>query len=452
MSKIVLMAPGGDIAKHAYKLQEKLGNEKHFQIVHGYMEGAVAYAKKYLDENVDVIIARGNTAKLMKAMKLRFPIVTIPISNTEILNSIRKAKELCRSPDSRIGYIGLEDAIQGVQEFLEVLNYMVTFYPVASSKDLREQIIKAKNEGVTVVIGGAQTQQYAREQGIDSVLLESSLYSITQAYEHAKEVQRSVLQHKKKLEEQNTLIDSISEGVMSISEKGRVTLCNSPAQKFLRTEERLLRGERIDKIFKPTETELIRGALNGGRLVENHSFEIQGSEYDLDINPVIVHKKSKGVIATIRKKEQAVESATAADGASRAKPRIARFSDLVGESLAFQLAVSAAKRFAALDSPLIIHGEFGVGKETFAACLHHGGPRDAGGFVSRRADSLTVDDLLAAHQGTLFIDEISQLSPEMARRILDLTDRGHRAHTPGRNEKRGRQNHSGNDKGPDGND
>lgn len=424
MSKIVLMAPGGNIAKHAYKLQETLGNKKNFHIVHGYMEGAVAYAKKYLDENVDVIIARGNTAKLMKAAKLRFPIVTIPISNTEIINSIRKARESCRSADSRIGYIGLEDAIQGVQEFLEVMNYKVSFYPVNSSRDLREQVIKAKNEGVDVVIGGTQTQQYAREQGIAGVLLETSLYSITQAYEHAREVQRSVLLHKKKLEEQNTLIDSISEGVVGISEKGRITLCNSRARHFLRTEERLLRGERIEAVFKQTETELIRAVLNGGSAAANHAFDIQGAEYELDLTPVLVHKKSKGVIATIRKKGRPTDAARTTAGAFRGKTRATRFSDLIGESLAFQLTVSAAKSYAGLDAPLIISGEFGVGKETFASCIHHAGPRSSGGFIARRADSLTEEDLFAAHQGTLYIDEISELTPDACRLVLDLADRG----------------------------
>lgn len=424
MSKIVLMAPGGNIAKHAYKLQEQLGNEKHFQIYNGYMEGAVAYARKYLDENVDVLIARGNTAKLLKAAKLRFPIVTIPVSNTEILNSIRQAKELCKGPDSRIGYIGLEDAIRGVQEFLEVLNYTVAFYPVDSSRDLREQVIKAKREGVTVVIGGIHTQQYAREQGIASVLQESSLYSITQAYEHAREVQRSVLRHKKKLEEQKTLIDSISEGVVGIDEKGRITLCNSPAQEFLRTEERLLRGARLESVFKPTEAELIRAALNGGRRAANHAFEIQGSDYELDINPVIVRKRSKGAIAAIRKKERPAGGGRTADDAGVSKKRPTSFSELAGESLAFQLAVSAAKRFASLGEPLLLCGEFGVGKGTFASCIHHEGPRKAGCFVSRRADALTAEDLLAAHRGTLFIDEVSELAPDQARMVLDLADRG----------------------------
>ncbi len=423
MPRIVLMAPGGNIAKHAYKLQEKLGNKKHFQVVHGYMEGAVAYARKYLDEDVDVIIARGNTAKLMRASKLRFPIVTIPISNTEIINSIRKAKELCRGPDSSIGYIGLEDAIQGVQEFLEILNYSVTFYPVNSSRDIREQVVKAKSEGVTVVIGGIHTQQFAREQGIDSVLLESSLYSISQAYEHAKEVQRSLLQNRKKMEERNTLIDSISEGIVSISEHGRITLCNSPAQNFLRIEERLLRGARFDKIFKRTEAEAIARTMNGGSRIANHPFSIQGAAYELDINPVIVHKKSKGVIATIRKRPNGGEAAAHEEAAASLEAGIVRFEDLIGESLPFQIAVSTAKRFAELDEHLLLAGEFGAGKETFAACIHHAGNRASGLFVARNAAALTIDDMLAAHRGTLYLDEISELPAEMRQVALELAIR-----------------------------
>lgn len=55
-----------------------------------------------------------------------------------------------------------------------------------------------------------------------------------------------------------------------------------------------------------------------------------------------------------------------------------RFEDIVGESPQMKECVEAARRYALYDTPVLICGESGVGKELFAQSIHNASPRGAG--------------------------------------------------------------------------
>jgi transcriptional regulator with GAF, ATPase, and Fis domain len=99
------------------------------------------------------------------------------------------------------------------------------------------------------------------------------------------------------------------------------------------------------------------------------------------------------------------------------------------------------ERLAQSDVPLVIEGETGTGKEVLAEALHEAGPRAAGPFIV--FDCTAVPPTLAeselfghergaftgavstrkgvfelAHGGTLLIDEIGELDPELQPKLL----------------------------------
>ena len=115
--------------------------------------------------------------------------------------------------------------------------------------------------------------------------------------------------------------------------------------------------------------------------------------------------------------------------------------ELVGGSQPMQRVKEVIAKVAATDSPVLIEGESGTGKELVAAAIHRLSPRAKGPFIPvncsaipedlieseffghvRGAFSGAVSDSLGlfrgANEGTIFLDEIAELSPGLQVKLL----------------------------------
>jgi DNA-binding NtrC family response regulator len=148
-----------------------------------------------------------------------------------------------------------------------------------------------------------------------------------------------------------------------------------------------------------------------------------------------------------RKKKSPARTAKAR-GASPAAARGGRIAKVIGESDAMSDLLAVGSRLSESDVPVIIEGETGTGKELFAASIHQASPRAKKPFVVIDAGSLTAATaeselfghspsaskgpsdvaVLGAFQradgGTLVLDEVSELEPELQGKLLRVLERG----------------------------
>jgi len=122
--------------------------------------------------------------------------------------------------------------------------------------------------------------------------------------------------------------------------------------------------------------------------------------------------------------------------------------ELVGNSQPMQRVKEIIAKVAVTDSPVLIEGESGTGKELVAAAIHRLSPRAKGPFIPvncsaipedlleseffghvRGAFSGAVSDTLGlfrgAHEGTIFLDEIAELSPGLQVKLLRVLQEMH---------------------------
>jgi DNA-binding NtrC family response regulator len=119
--------------------------------------------------------------------------------------------------------------------------------------------------------------------------------------------------------------------------------------------------------------------------------------------------------------------------------------EIVGSSPAMIKVLATVRRIAATDSTVIIGGESGTGKELIARALHYNSTRSREAFIALNcgafAETLLESELFGhvrgsftgavsdkkglfeiAHKGTLFLDEVSEMSPAIQVKLLRVLE------------------------------
>jgi transcriptional regulator with GAF, ATPase, and Fis domain/serine/threonine protein kinase/tetratricopeptide (TPR) repeat protein len=120
---------------------------------------------------------------------------------------------------------------------------------------------------------------------------------------------------------------------------------------------------------------------------------------------------------------------------------------IVGRSPALRVVLRLIERYGRTSAPVTIHGESGTGKELVARALHQSSPRRRGPFItlncSAVSESLLESELFGvtkgaftgadrdrqglfelAHEGSLFLDEVADMSLEMQSKLLRVLETG----------------------------
>jgi len=119
----------------------------------------------------------------------------------------------------------------------------------------------------------------------------------------------------------------------------------------------------------------------------------------------------------------------------------AHYKEIIGSSTALQNVLAIIEKVASTDSTVLITGETGTGKELVAHAIHHRSPRSGRALIKVNCAALPAELIAselfghekgaftgamqqrigrfeAASGGTIFLDEIGELSPEMQIALL----------------------------------
>ena len=425
MPNFVFIAAGRELARLGYRFRESLAFPSSFTVVETKMEHAVDYCLHKLPEGTDAIIARGNTANMLRAARIPVPIVTLPIKDSELIRSINTASALYPGENSRIAYIGLEDVIRSVSEFLKTIHREIRFFQIKDSRDIQNCIRQAKQEQIQVVIGGEYTKELAEAQGLRCVLLESTESSLKEAYDKAMEIQKGILVQKKKLQEKLILMNAISDGIVGINEKGRISLFNQAAEALFSRKETQTIGKAASTLFGTEELAIINRTLLRGDEVLSHPAILSDKEWLLDFRPVMIHGQSRGAMIRIHSESQSGSGFPQKERAFPSVPGFYEYPDkLSGHSPAFLSVCALGTRFAASSLPVLITGESGSGKTSFACQIHRQSSRKNRVFLVREGALLTPEDLMAANGGSICIHDINTLPASMVPVLNQYLEQG----------------------------
>ena len=242
------------------------------------------------------------------------------------------------------------------------------------------------------------------------------------------------------------VIAASQDAVSVVDEKGIGIIIN-PAY------TRLTGFAGTDIIGKPAEADISEGesvhmqVLKTGRPVIGAHLKVGPQRKEVIVNaaPIMVDgdiKGSVGIIHDVSELRRLSEELTQARRIIRVLEAKYSFKDIVGESLQILNAISLAKRAARLPATVLLRGESGTGKELFAHAIHNESNRKNHQFIRINCaaiiDSLFESELFGyeggsftgakrggkkglfeeANGGTIFLDEISELSMNVQAKML----------------------------------
>jgi len=438
-SKIVFVSPDDKLTDRAKKVIAEM--QEHIDVFQGSLSEGVIAAQKAVKNGANIIISRGGTGNLIKN-NLHVPVVRMEISGFDIIQAISEAMRY----SNNIGVIGFEHLVRSAEKMNEKMKkaFSLNIHTalIMNEREVEKKVAQLYLMGVRVFIGGNTVVNVARNNyGCYGMLIESGNEAIAEAIREAKHILEVQTEEKEKSELLKSIIDFTYDGIIGIDAKGRITVFNPVAEKIVGcTAERAI-GKSINAIIENTR---MLDVLKSGQSEKEDFQNIRDVTIATNRIPIIVNGEVRGVVATFQEVEkiQKIERQLRKKLFLKGHVAKANFEEIIGSSSAIQQVKARAVHFAQVDSTILILGETGTGKELFTQSIHNASHRYDKPFVAVNCaalpENLLESELFGyeegaftgarkggkpglfelAHSGTIFLDEISEMSPKLQARFL----------------------------------
>ncbi|HHW78992.1 MAG TPA: sigma 54-interacting transcriptional regulator [Xanthomonadaceae bacterium] len=241
----------------------------------------------------------------------------------------------------------------------------------------------------------------------------------------------------------DALLAAMADPVLAVDASGMIVVANTAAATAVELSEPVLRGMTLGEFFSDAtlHEELIHKRFH----VPIHEVMLKGKPFLLDSRPLadVAGVPSAGGLITLHAPSRIGERLYAVQHVEETG-----FATILGESTPIRALKAQAARAAAVDAPLLIYGETGTGKELVAQACHAASTRSQAPFFvlncAALPENLVESELFGyapgaftggqrggkpgllelANHGTVFLDEIGEMSPYLQAKLLRFLNDG----------------------------
>jgi PAS domain S-box-containing protein len=242
---------------------------------------------------------------------------------------------------------------------------------------------------------------------------------------------------------ERAILDSINEGVFTIDLQWRITAFNRAAEQITKVSRREAMGRQCCDVFRANICEnacILRRTMSSGKPVLNataHIFSQAGKRIPIRISTAVLRNDSGQIIGGV----ETFQDLSPIEQLKKELHGKYTFEDIVGCSSPMTKLFDILPQVAQSSSTVLIEGPSGTGKELFARAIHNLSLRNKKPFVAVNCaalpDTLLESELFGhkagaftdakrekpgrfalANGGTIFLDEIGDISQAMQIRLL----------------------------------
>lgn len=428
---IIYIAPTLQQGKRIRNVLKRMNLD--FPVFETYGHYAVAIAKQMIEKHdTRVIISRGGTLALLNK-EIDIPTVDIRHTFIDIWLSMQKAQKM----SNRIAIVGYHHMCKAASLYKEIMNQPIEVITVNSDDEFYDVVAALKARGIELIIGGLQATNAAKELNLLYVHGEADENAIELATNEALNILRIENERIERFKTLQAIINYTIEGIVHVDRQGSIIHINNNARHILKYREGM-------SLMSLIPDKCINDTLTNGAVHTNHMTEINGISVIINSIPIIVKDTLTGAVITIQKEDDVLSLDQKIKRKNAARGYIAKktFSDIVGKSVTINNLKQKAMQYALSDSTITIYGETGTGKEVLAQSIHNYSPRAPYPFVAINCaalpESILESELFGyvsgaftgarregragifelANRGTVFLDEISELSLNVQAKFL----------------------------------
>ncbi len=434
MVKLVFFAPYPNILPVIQRVISERPESKdiQYQVVQDY------YNNKLEHVDGDVIIARGFTAHTLKRRKI--PCVELKTTGYDVLAAVKTC--LNQWDVKRIAVVGAFNMVYGAEQVNQVYpGLRVSCYAEDDETMLKTAVLRAKEDGNQVIVGGYSTVELAKQCDVPAVMIRSGREAVNQAITEALALAAVTVYEREKRDEIASIMNYSFQGIISVNRKGMITLANSCCYSYMKERKEPLTGADIREVFPGIRIEEV---IHQKKKILSEVCDCSGRPVMVNCVPVSGESQDFGAVITF----QGTEQIQAEEGKLRKRIYSTGFTakydftHILYKSSVMEKLIQTAEKYSYADSNILIHGETGTGKELFAQSIHNSSPRRKYPFVAINCaalpENLLESELFGyvegaftgaarggkmgffeiAHRGTIFLDEIGDISPKLQSRLL----------------------------------
>ncbi|MDH7577106.1 MAG: sigma 54-interacting transcriptional regulator [Bacillota bacterium] len=436
MGGFFLIAPYRKLANLACETALEMGVILEIKI--GKLEEGVRLARQALKEGASVILSQGATAWQIVQENLPIPVVEIIPTGYDLLRAVLEAQ----TKGGRVGILDRPEMIRGAATLEEILGLEIIRVPLQTFDLIDRGIDTLVKQRVDVVIGNICVLPRAAARGMQAVLIPCGREAIAQALRETKKVLAVRSREKAQAEEIRTIVNFVDNGIIAVDAQGTISAFNPMAERILGLNHAEVIGQPAASV--PIGARLVKTIATGKTEIGEVEILKNGTRVVVNMMPIIVNARVTGAVATFQEisKLQMLDQKVRKNLRDRGHVAKYHFTDILGPSPKTKAVVEKARRFGKVDATVLICGETGVGKEYFAHAMHSVSPRREGPFIAVNCaavpENLLESELFGyaegaftgakkggkqglfelAHGGTIFLDEISEMSERLQTRLL----------------------------------
>ncbi|MCI6032057.1 sigma 54-interacting transcriptional regulator [Fusobacterium varium] len=434
MKRICLLAPYKDFLE-----QEE--NDKFLVKKYANLTEALKVAKNFQNNDGEIIITRGGTAKIIRE-NTSLTVIEVEISSVEILKTLKK---IVRT-NIPLGIVGYKNAVYKCSYLANIVGFTETYEVIFDEEQnydkylntLEELIYEKKVKtfiGDTVLLNTLEKKSYY----IDFYLIKSEYSSVHKAFEEAKKMLEFKENEKMKNRYLTAILNNTDCGMIYTDYEGKIGHYNLMGNKLF--NDKVYINNSIFDLIHEIDKNFIFKLKNE---VKNILIDTKIEKVSMDITPVQQSENKNSFLFTFRRFKNIEESANSLRKSLVNLEFSAKhtWKDIVTCDKNFEEIKKIARHYAGTENTILITGESGTGKELFAQSIHNGSKRKNEPFVAFNcaniSENLIESELFGyeegaftgarrrgkkglfelAHKGTIFLDEISEIPYHLQNKFL----------------------------------
>ncbi len=430
-NSIAIIVSNKKISETCEMVVKNLGYD--YPVYHSSTSDALKLAEELVENGTKIILSMGYTANYIKRIK-KVLVLELQYTGLEFIEAIKKGFVY----SDKIAVIGSQSLTYLMLKAINSLEKPVKVFNIKEDEPIEEQAQKILEMGYEVIISGSPSVDIANENEKIGITPDIEEKMVKETLNSARYILKLLNETKKESHTLQTILNCTSEGIIGTNRNDNITFINPTAEKLLPISMKKAINKNIEEIFKENN---IVNVLNSEF---NEKDNCNKKNFVINKEPITVDGNVNGAVYTLKKVteiqliEQKIRKKILLKGHYAKKT----FNDIIGDSVKIKKAKKTALKYSKYDSTVLITGETGTGKEIFAQSIHNASRRNKGPFVAVNCAALPANLLESelfgyvsgaftgarqngkigmfemAHNGTIFLDEISEIPIDMQARLL----------------------------------